>query len=117
MNAVITEADQPVTIARLCPFCGGDRQDVREKHGHQGQWEVYCQGSKTYAFGANVEGQSREHAIEYWNSRSNLLPSVDTLAQIIRLVNGNNDMGAGALAEAIIAKLEVLARARRSLTP
>lgn len=32
----------------------------------------------------------------------NVLPDVDTLAQIIRTVDGNHDLGAGALAEAII---------------
>lgn len=33
------------------------------------------------------------------------LPDVDRLAQIIREVDGNHDLGAGALAEAIVARL------------
>ena len=37
-------------------------------------------------------------------------PDVDTLAQIIRRVDGSNSLGAGALAEAIIAALPALSR-------
>ena len=33
------------------------------------------------------------------------MPDVDTLAQIIRRVDGSNSLGAGALAEAILAAL------------
>lgn len=44
-------------------------------------------------------------------NRSVVLPSVDDLAQIIRRVDGDNSLGAGALAEAILSALSPLAPA------
>lgn len=51
--------------------------------------------SATIAAQASVIGETRRRA----------LPSVDDLAQIIRCVDGKHSLGAGALAEAILAAL------------
>lgn len=53
-----------------------------------------------------VEGYSGEQLAAAWNQRATPHLDVDQLANIIRAVDGDNTMGAGELAEAIVTSLE-----------
>jgi hypothetical protein len=79
-------------------FYGLDACDMRAEFG-DGDWE---QNPET----TWCEHQQYDTDIVYRRADLHSLPGVDELAQIIRRVDGNNALGAGALAEAILAAVE-----------
>jgi hypothetical protein len=58
------------TKLKICPFCSGTDQIVREVYYVYRQWEVSCKGSKSYACGASMWGETEGRAIEMWNRRA-----------------------------------------------
>lgn len=93
-----------------CPFCGG-------RPGYSVEGFVFCHDCGCEGAEAPTEGEAgmaRRDAIEAWNRRASPPAreeapaeaagdfSVDALAQEIRRVDGNHNLGAGALAEALM---------------
>lgn len=108
-----------------CPFCGGKAyiNQGREKYGcqlhgeRQTFWRVQCKHKDAKWRDCSelpdcrakpvVVGATKKEAIGHWNTRAALTEQtkpvdVDTLANFIRAINGDNSMGAGDLAERII---------------
>lgn len=92
-----------------CPFCGGE---AILRGAQAPEFWVACNG---FGCKAQTEGfGSKEKAVEAWNRRAlsaNQPLNVDALAQEIRRVDGENSLGAGALAEALMPYLAALPEA------
>lgn len=92
-----------------CPFCGGVA-DFFYTLSCDGQVMACCADACCLGHheehtdgGWDAASPSEQDAAEAWNDRKSfrVLPDVDELSNFIRRVDGNHDMGAGALAEKI----------------